>query len=133
MESSTSSLQKKNLKETIVSVNFKSFDKRFICLRRWNQEKILDNEIMYCDSCNFMATTDCGLSKMPIEFVAQDSETQELLDLKSIFDVFENDFSEVIQNSKEKIALAKSILKKKIKLQYVASNMRLLEILPNEN
>ena len=70
---------------------------------------------------------------MPIEFVAQDSETQELLDLKSIFDVFENDFSEVIQNSKEKIALAKSILKKKIKLQYVASNMRLLEILPNEN
>ena len=100
------------MKETIVSVNFKLFDKRFIC-PHWNQEKILDNKIIYCDSCNVMATTDCGLSKMPIEFVVQDSETQELLDLKSIFDIFLNDFSEVIQNSKEKIALAKSILKKK--------------------
>ena len=110
----------------------KSFDKRFIC-PRCNQEKVPDNEIIYWDSCNVMTTTDCCLSKMQIEFVVQDSETQELLDLKSTFNVFKNGFSEAMQNSKDKIALAKSILKKKIEVQYTESDMRVLEILPIEN
>ena len=97
VESSTSSL-KKNIKGTIVSVNLKSFDKRFIC-PRCNLEKTPDNEIIYCDSCDVMTTTDCCLSTMQIEFVVQDSETKELLDLKSTFDVFKNGFSEAMQNS----------------------------------
>lgn len=46
-------------------------------------------------------------------FVVKDGETKELFDLKSTSDVFKNDFSEAIQNSKDKIALAKSTLKKK--------------------
>ena len=64
VERSTSSLslsQKKKQKKpkvTLVSVNFKLFDKRFIC-SRCNQEKIPDNEITCCDSSNVMTTSDC--------------------------------------------------------------------------
>ena len=90
VESSTSFL-KKNTERTIVLVNLKSFGKGFIC-PLCNQKNIPDNEIIYCDSCNVMTTTDCCLSKMQIEFVVQGSETQELLDLKSIFDVIKNGF-----------------------------------------
>ena len=61
---------------------------------------------------------------MQTEFVLKDRETQELLDLKSILDVFKNGFSQAMQNSKCKIALAKSVLKKKIKVQYIESDMR---------
>ena len=40
----------------------------------------------------------------------------------------------VLVNSKQcKIALAKIILKKKIEVQYIESDMRVLEILPVEN
>ena len=131
MESSTSFL-KKHTKGTIVLVNLKSFGKRFIC-PRCNQEKVPDNEIIYCGSCNVMTTTACCLNKMQIEFVVQDSKLQELLNLKSTFDVFKNGFTEAMQNSKDKIALAKSILKKKIEVQYIESYMRVLEILPIEN
>ena len=109
VEISTSSINKNNTKGTIISVNLRSFDKRFIC-PRYNQEKISDNEIIYCDSCKVMKITDCCLSK--VEFVVQNSETQELLDLKSTFDAFKNGFSEAMQNVKDKIALAKSFLKK---------------------
>ena len=70
---------------------------------------------------------------MQIEFVVQDSKSQELLNLKSTFDVFKNGFTEAMQNSKDKIALVKSILKKKIEVQYIESYMRVLEILPIEN
>ena len=80
-----------------------------------------------------MTTTACCLNKMQIEFVVQDSKSQELLNLKSTFDVFKNGFTEAMQNSKDKIALAKSILKKKIEVQYIESYMRVLEILPIEN
>ena len=80
-----------------------------------------------------MATTDCGLSKMQLEFVVQDSETQELLNIKSTFDAFKNDFSEVMQNRKEKIALSKSIFKKKIEVRNIEDDTRILEILPIEN
>ena len=80
-----------------------------------------------------MATADCGLSKMQFEFVVQDSETQELLNIKSTFDVFKNDFSEVMQNRKEKIALAKSILKKKIEVRNIEDDTTVLEILSIEN
>ena len=79
-----------------------------------------------------VTTTDCCLSKIQVEFVVQDNETQELLDLKSIFDVFKNGFREVIQN-KDKMALAKSLLKKKIEVQYIESDIRILEILKIEN
>ena len=51
--------------------------------------------------------------KCKLTFVVKDGETKELFDLKSTSDVFKNDFSEAIQNSKDKIALAKSNLKKK--------------------
>ena len=50
---------------------------------------------------------------MQIEFDVKDSETQELLDRTSTFDVFKNGFSEAMQNNKDKIALAKRILNKK--------------------
>ena len=69
------------MKRTIASVNLKSFDNRFI-YPRCNQEKIPDNEIIYCDSCTVMTTIDCCLSKMQIEFVVEDGETKELLNLK---------------------------------------------------
>ena len=71
-----------------------------------------------------MTTTNCCHSKMKIEFVVQDSETQELLDLKSTFDVFKNGLSKAAQNRKDKIALAKSILKKKMEVQYIESDMK---------
>ena len=38
-----------------------------------------------------------------------------------------------MQNSKDKTALAKSILKENIELQYIESDIRVLEILPIEN
>ena len=60
-----------------------------------------------------MKTTDCSFSKMQIEFDVKDSETQELLDRTSTFDVLKNGFSEAMQNNKDKIALAKRILNKK--------------------
>ena len=91
VKSSTSFLKKKHTKGTTVSVNLKSFDKRFI-YPRWNEEKISDIEIIYCNSCNVMTTTNCCLCKMQIEFLVQDSETQQLLNLKSKFDVFKNGF-----------------------------------------
>ena len=81
------------MKGTIVSVNLKSFDKRFIW-PHYNQEKTPDNKIIYCNSCNVMTTTDCCLSKMQIEFALQDGKTKELINLKSAFDVFKNGFSE---------------------------------------
>ena len=43
-----------------------------------------------------MTTTNCCLSKMQIEFLAQDSETQQLLNLKSKFDIFKNGFSKAM-------------------------------------
>ena len=92
---SSSSFLKKNTKGATVSVNLKSFDKRFIC-PRCNQEKISDIEIIYCNSCNVMTTTNCCLSKMQIEFLAQDRETQQLLNLKSKFDIFKNGFSKAM-------------------------------------
>ena len=55
-----------------------------------NQEKIPDNEIIYCICFNVMTTTDCCISKMQIRLVVQYSKTQELIDLPSIFDVFKN-------------------------------------------
>ena len=70
---------------------------------------------------------------MQIDFVVQDNKTHELLNLKSTFDVFKNGSTEAMQNSKDKIALAKSILKKKNEVQYIESYMRVLEILPIEN
>ena len=76
-----------------------------------------------------MATTDYCLSRMQIEFVVKDRETQELFNLKSTFDVFKNGFRKAMQNSKDKIALSKSILKKKIEVQYIESDMRILEVL----
>ena len=120
------------MKGTIVSVNLKSFDKRFIC-PQCHQEKTPDNKIIYCDSCNVMTTNNCCLSKMQIELVVQDSGTKELLDLKSSFDVFKNGFSKAMQNSKDKITLAKIILKKKIEVQYIEKDMTVLEVLPIEN
>ena len=63
-----------------------------------------------------MTTIDCCSSKIKIEFVVQDSETEELIDLKSTFDVSRNGFSEAMQNIKDKIALANCILKKKIEV-----------------
>ena len=38
-----------------------------------------------------------------------------------------------MQNSKDKTALSKSILKENIELQYIESDIRVLEILPIEN
>lgn len=38
-----------------------------------------------------------------------------------------------MQNSKDKIALAKSVLKKTIEVQYMESDMRILEIWPIQN
>lgn len=76
-----------------------------------------NNEIIYCDSCNAMTITDCCLSKIQMsEFAVQDSKTQVLLDLKSMFHVFKNGFNKAMQNSKENLAFAKTILKKKIEV-----------------
>ena len=63
-----------------------------------------------------MTTIDWCSSKIKIEFVVQDSETEELIDLKSTFDVSRNGFSEAMQNIKDKIALSNCILKKKIEV-----------------
>ena len=70
---------------------------------------------------------------MQTEFVDQDSETQELLERKSTFDIFKNGFRKAMQNSKDKISLAKSISKKKIYVQHTESDIRVLKILPIEN
>ena len=78
--------KRKKRKETIVSVNLQSFNKGFI-FPRCNQKNIPYNEITYCNSCNVVTTTDCCFSKMQIVFVGEDSKTQELLELRSTFDV----------------------------------------------
>ena len=39
---------------------------------------------------------------MQIDFIDQDSETKELLDLKSTFNVFKNGFSEAMHNILQK-------------------------------
>ena len=70
---------------------------------------------------------------MQTEFVDQDSETQKLLERKSTFDIFKNGFRKAMQNSKDKISLAKSISKKKIYVQHTESDIRVLKILPIEN
>ena len=71
-------------------------DKLFICPQR-KQEKIPDNEMIYCDSCSVIATSNCCSNKMKIEFAVRNSEKQELLDLKASVDVFKNGFNEAIE------------------------------------
>ena len=56
-------------------------DEAFIC-PQWKQENTPDNEIIHCDSCNVMTTIDCYSNKIKSEFIVQNIEQQELIDLK---------------------------------------------------
>ena len=71
-------------------------DKSFTC-PQCKQEKIQDSEMIYYDSCNVMTTSDCCSNKIKSEFVVQNTEKQELIDLKASFDVFKNGFNETIE------------------------------------
>ena len=71
-------------------------DKLFIC-PQCKQEKIQDIEMIYSHSCNVMTTSDCCSNRIKSEFVVQSREKQELLDLKSSFDVFKNGFNKAME------------------------------------
>lgn len=43
-----------------------------------------------------MTTSDCCFNRIKSEFAVQNSKEQELLDLKTLFDVFKNGFKEAM-------------------------------------
>ena len=106
-------------------------DNAFIC-PQCKQENTPDNEMIYCDSCNVMATRDCCSNKIKSEFVVQNSEKQELIDLRHHLTYLKMVLMKLWKNIiKGKIAFANSVLTKERKVPCTESDMKALENFAN--
>ena len=106
-------------------------DKAFIC-PQWKRENTPDNEMIHCDSCNVMTTSDCHSNKIKSEFIVQNIEQQVLIDLKHHLTYLKMVLMKLWKIIiKGKTAFAKVILKKERKVPYTEKEIKALENVAN--